>query len=359
MNLDSKKQFEKLDPHFVGKSIEYLPDQMRQVLKDSRLIKIPREYSQTSHIVVNGMGGSNIGSRIIKEAFHDQITKPLMIEPGYRVPAYVGKNTLYIISSYSGTTEEPLSTYRTAKKQGAKIMAITENSPKSKLLKLMLKENIPGVIFKPEYNPSNQPRMGLGYSIFGQLILIAKSGALTLKIKEMEEIISRLELWTRKLRVESFTKQNPAKKIALQLANKRPTIVAAEFLKGNIKALRNQMSESSKHLPNFLEIPELNHYAMEGLAYPVSRKKDSIFLFFDSGLYHPRIILRTAMTKQVIKKNKIAIISHGLKGKNKHLQSFELLQLGTWISYYLGIINQVDPIKIPYVDWFKEQLAKK
>ncbi len=356
MDLDNPKKIKALDPGRVGDSIELLPDQMRQVLADARLIKIPREFSRITHVVVNGMGGSNLGARLAQAVWSNEMKVPLLIEPGYDVPAYVGKNTLYLISSYSGTTEEPLSTYREARKRGAKIIALTEDSPKSRLKKMILKDDIPGYIFKPEFNPSGQPRMGIGYTAFGMLVLMARAGIFKIAVREMEEIIAKMEIWTRKLKPEEPVKLNQVKQLALKLKNKNAVLVSAGHLAGNVHIARNQLSESSKYFSSYLTLPELNHYSMEGLANPPANKKNLIFVFFDSKLYHPKIQRRALLTKQVIKKNGIEVLSHELKGKTRKEQGFEMLQFGEWLSYYLGMIYEVDPQKIPWVDWFKKQL---
>ena len=188
MQLNNLKQLKRLDKGKVGESISLLPNQVKQVLDDTRLIKIP-DSSKVSEIVVNGMGGSNLGAGIIKAVFSKELSVPLSIVPGYNVPKSVNKNTLYIISSYSGSTEEPLSAYSRAKKQGARIMAITSDNPKSKLARLMKKDNISGYIFKPIYNPSNQPRLGLGYSIFGMIIMLNKAGLLRIKTEEIKKLV--------------------------------------------------------------------------------------------------------------------------------------------------------------------------
>ncbi|MFH1822272.1 MAG: SIS domain-containing protein [Patescibacteria group bacterium] len=355
MNLDNHKIYQKLNKGQVAKSIELLPDQIRQVLGDARLIKIPSEYSKVTQIVVNGMGGSNLGAGIIKASLESEIKVPITITPGYRVPAFVNKNTLYLISSYSGSTEEPLSVYQEIKKRKAKIMAITSHG-QGKLEKLMLKDNIPGYIFKPEFNPSNQPRLGLGYSIFGTAVILAKSGLFKINVSEINDLIANLEIWSRELRPIVKTKTNEAKKIASAIYNKKPIIVGAEFLIGNLRTMRNQFCENSKNFASYLTLPELNHYALESLANPKSNINNLIFLFFDSKLYHPQIQKRSQLTKQVIKKNKIAVLNYELKSKTKFAQAFEMLQIGSWITYYLAILNQVNPAIIPWVDWFKKEL---
>lgn len=356
MNLDNLAQFKKIDNTGVGKAIELLPDQIREVLTDARLIKIPSSYAKVTNVVVSGMGGSNIGARILKYALADELKLPLLIEAGYEVPKYVNKNTLFIVSSYSGNTEEPLKALKKAKKQGAKIVAITSASQKNKLAKLMLKNNIPGYIYKTENNPSGQPRLGLGYTMFGTAVIMAKAGLFNISVRKIEHIIASMEIWTREFRPTTPTKNNQAKKIALELEKKNPVLIAAEFLRGNAMALRNQMSENSKHLPTFLFLPDLNHFAMEGLAFPKNRQSKEIFLFLDSQFYHPRVQKRSLLTKQVVKKNNIAIASIALCGQSKLEQNFEMLLLGTWITYYLGMLHKVDPVKIPWVDWFKKQL---
>ena len=96
---------------------------------------------------------------------------------------------------------------------------------------------------------------------------------------------------------------------------------------------------------------------MEGLVNPKANSRALAFLFFDSKLYHPRVQKRAALTKQVVRKNGIPAIAHELRGETALAQAYELLQLGSWLSYYLGMLYDVDPVKIPWVDWFKKKLA--
>jgi glucose/mannose-6-phosphate isomerase len=360
MILDNLSQTKRLDRGEVYKSIETLPDQVRQVLEDARLIKVPREFSAVkggiSQVVVNGMGASNLGAGVVKAVFADQIKLPISIVPGYAVPANVGKNTLYIISSYSGNTEEPLSVYREVKKRGAKIMAITSRG-KGKLEKLMIKENIPGYIYAPEFNPSGVPRIGLGYNVFGLAVMLAKAGLFKIKINEVKDIIASMEIWDRELRPLAPAKYNQAKLLAQEFYNKIPIAVGAEFLMGNLRVMRNQFCESGKNFAGYLTVPELNHYAMEGLSCPASNKKNLIFFFIDSDLYHPRVRKRVELTKKIVKKNRIKYIEHKLTSSTKLGQAFECLQLGMWVTYYLGILNKKNPATNPWVDWFKGKLG--
>lgn len=355
MNLDDQKIYKKLDTGQVAKSIESLAAQMKQVLDQAHLVKVPREYSQATQVVVNGMGGSNIGVWLVRSALSHKIKLPITIAPGYQVPAYVDKNTLYLLSSYSGNTEEVLSVYAEVKKRGAKILAICQDG-NNRLARLMLKDDIPGLIFKPEHNPSGQPRLGLGYSVLGVAVLLAKAGLFSLKEKELEEIIADLELADQELRPGVPVEINKAKQLALKLYGKIPVIVGAEFLAGNLQVLRNQLNETSKNFAAYLELPDMNHFALEGLAYPQSNRDNLAFLFFSSSLYHPRTRRRLKLTQAVVKKNKIKSIEYQPDGSSKLAQAFSLLQFGCWLTFYLAMLNGVNPVKIPWVDWFKKEL---
>lgn len=353
--LDNPDKIKKLDKNKVALSIESLHGQIRQVLAEARLIKIPHEYSRAKKIVVNGMGASNLGAGIVKAVFADKISAPIIIAPGYEVPVFVDADTLYIISSYSGNTEEPLFAYRQAKKQGAKIAAITAAAG-NLLKKIMIKDNIPGYIFKDEKNPSGIPRYGLGYSIFGMMIILAKAGFLKIKVKDIEKIIGDLEIWDHELRPNAPRGRNIAKQLAEKLYGRQTVAVAAEFLQGNLRALRNQFCETGKNFAGYLILPEFNHYAMEGLAHPKSNRQNLAFFFFDSNLYRPRVQKRSVFSKEVARKNKIKVVDYKLKGKTKLEQAFEMLQLGSWVTFYLAVLNGVNPGPNPWVDWFKKKL---
>jgi len=354
MNINSFNEIKSLDTGFVSESIDSLPFQIEQVIQDAKNLKIPDDYKNITQVVVSGMGGSNLGAGIIKSAMSEYLKVPLSIIAGYNVPSHVNEHTLYISSSYSGTTEETLYTYKQAKKQGAKMLIITAGG---NLGEIMEAENIPGFIINPTNNPSNQPRLALGYSIFGMLMLMSKAGLFEINKEETATIIKKLKKWNDLLTIKSQTPDNTAKVISEKMHNKQIIFVGSEFLTGNIRAMRNQTCENAKNFASYLILPDLNHFAMEGLTYPLTNKETIHFLFLNSHLYHPRIQKRNELTKKIVEKNKIQYSEITLTGTTKFEQAFETLQIGTWITYYLGILNEINPSEIPWVDLFKKELA--
>jgi glucose/mannose-6-phosphate isomerase len=341
-------------PNLILDSLKHLPEQFNDCLKQTANFRLPKNYRKINQIVVGGMGGSNLASRIAASVFSQELKLPLIINADYEVPAFINRDTLFIASSYSGTTEETLHAYGEAKKRQAKIAVLTAAGAGNRLAELAKKDGCPLLAYTAEANPSGQPRLGLGYALIGLLAILREANALKISSNNLSAAITKLANSGAKLVPEKSN--NLASKLADQVSGKNIIIVAGPFLAGSAHTLRNQFNETAKNLAAYLVLPEMNHYALEGLAHPASNKNDVVCLFFESSLYSPRVAKRLELTKQVVAKNKIKVVSTKLTSKNKLEQALEMLALGAWLSYYLALTNKVNPTTIPWVDWFKKEL---
>ncbi|HNW55649.1 MAG TPA: SIS domain-containing protein [bacterium] len=355
--LDNQTARLELDSHQVGQAIELLPEQLFQVITDFKNKASHKLLKPINKIVLNGMGGSNLGARLIASALADKLPAPLIIEPGYTVPNYIDEQTLYIVSSYSGTTEEPLSTVAEAMRRGAQLAAITADTAGNPLAKLARDNNWPAYIFTTENNPSGQPRLGLGYAIFGLLGLLGTLDIMPFDLSAAETIVKQLKETGRHWLPEVPTEENDAKQLALQLQNRQIWLIGPDKITGNLHILRNQINETSKNLANYLVIPELNHYAMEGLSYPTSVKETVAALSFKITGLNDRMAKRLELTDEVLEENGLPVFNYHTESTDSLGQALEILAFGGWLSYYLGLLNGVDPVKIPWVDLFKKKLA--
>lgn len=335
-------------------SLQKLPEQISSVIKDEKNFALNFSAGDIETIVINGMGGSNLGGYVIQSIFRDRLKIPLLIEPGYDVPGYVNSKTLYIISSYSGSTEEPIAAYKIAKRRGAMIIVLCSDNDSS-LKKLALRDNVAHYFFATSSNPSNQPRLGLGYGVSSLLMLFKKLNFLSIKDKDLEIIISQLK---RKNSILS-KKGNEAEQLAKKLVGHEALIIGGQLFEGNLRIMRNQWCETGKNFASYLVVPDMNHFSLEGLGKPVSNKKRLVAIEIQSSLYDAKIKKRLELTKEIIKRQGIKVVSYSPSGKTPLAQSFDLLQFGSWLTYYLSIQNHVDPLPVPWVDWFKKQLLTK
>ncbi len=356
INLDDKKNILKSQGgDAVLKSIDYLPHQLQQAFNESLKVNFPKNYQKLNNIVVCGMGGSRFPALIIKELFKDNLNIPIIINDDYLLPQFVNKNTLVILSSYSGTTEEVIASYQQAKEKKAKITAITSGGEIAKIIK---ENRCPGYIFNPIYNPSGQPRIGFGYSVGGLLGFLIKLKVLKLKKEIILDALKTLNQMINNFKIDVPRKDNPAKDLAIKIFQKYPYFVVAEFLTGWGNALANQTNETAKTISTFRVIPELNHHLMEGLKHPQAIRRLLVFVFFFSSFYSAPIQKRFKITQEVIEKNNIKTLWVDLKGNNPIEQVFYAMSLGGYLTMYLAALYQENPSIIPYVDYFKRRLKK-
>jgi glucose/mannose-6-phosphate isomerase len=80
-------------------------------LRESKAIAdkaIVSKSKDIQNIVISGLGGSGIGGTIVSELISDSCKIPVIINKDYSLPEFVNEHTLFIVSSYSGNTEETL-----------------------------------------------------------------------------------------------------------------------------------------------------------------------------------------------------------------------------------------------------------
>jgi len=154
------------------------------------------------------------------------------------------------------------------------------------------------------------------------------------------------------------TKNNPAKTVAIELKDRAVFCVASEHLVGVAHMLSNQINENGKQLADYYEIPELNHHLMEGLTYPKGLVRRFTVLMMDSELYHPHNQRRYELTAQVFEKQGAKVIEYQSGGGSRLEELGEVMQFGSFVSYYTSMLNRVNPKDIPFVDWFKAELKK-
>ncbi|MCG2692082.1 hypothetical protein L6272_04635, partial [Microgenomates group bacterium] len=162
-----------LDPSNLYQSIIDLTKQCQHAFAEANKINIsPQPIKQ---LIMSGMGGSLLAARVIESLYAQKLTVPLIKVNDYHLPSWADHGSLVICSSYSGTTEETVQTLKQAILKNCQIIVICGGGELETLAK---QHHLPMYKIDPVYNPSQQPRMAIGYSLIGHLVLIAKAGLL-------------------------------------------------------------------------------------------------------------------------------------------------------------------------------------
>jgi glucose/mannose-6-phosphate isomerase len=353
--LDNVDEMKKLDPSNVLGSIDLFPDQCLTAWNEASKVEFPQNYKQAANIVVCGMGGSRFTPKTIRELFFKEITVPYEIVDSYDLPGYVNEHSLVILSSYSGSTEEVISCGEQALEKKALLTGLAHGG---KVIDLLKSNNLPYYQFDAKANPCGQPRVGGGYLLMGHLAFLSSLGFLHISQNEVISAIEYAQIQAKTLNANVPTEKNSAKQLAILLKDKHPFLIAGEFLRGAVNGFANQINETAKMISDFRYIPELNHHLMEGLMRPDTLHQNGLFVFLNSSLYSEKIQKRFVISKDVVEKQHVSTHVIELMGKTKLAQVLELFTLSGHTTFYLAMLYDTDPVAVPWVDYFKAQLAK-
>lgn len=345
VDFNNLEEIKKIDPQNTLRSTELIPKQFETAWEQVNAITVPQSYREINKIVFCGMGASVYGALVFKALAGKEMPVPSEVVSDYFLPDYVDSNTLVVLTSYSGTTEEVLSCAQDAKAKKAKLLVLSKGGP---LEEFAADNNIPAYIFDGKLNPAGIPRLGNGYSILGLIGLLNKIGIFEIEEHEISNAILRLN--------EKFEDLKSQAQQDYQLfINKIPIIITAEHLSGNGQILRNQFNETSKTFSAYYLVPDLNHHLMEGLQFPLDAPL--YFLILNTKNFSGKIRQRIELTKEVVARNNRDIFEFSTSGQTVYDDFLETLQYGSFLTLYLALVYEQNPAVNPWVDYFKKKLA--
>ena len=348
--LDDPAFYPKIDTTDVRGRLRNFPLQCRDAWHQALAFKLPREYARVDRVVVAGVGGSAIGGDLLADLASLEESSPITVCRDYNMFPYVDENTLVLACSYSGNTEETLSAFRHAIARGAKIIAVTGGgalATEASQLGLPLLT----VGYKAE------PRNALGYSFIVPTVLLMKLGLIADKTRDFEEAVDVLERLVPELAEESALSHNPAKQIALELLDRFIIIYGAGIFSGVARRWKTQLNENSKVWAFFELLPEAHHNSVMGYSLPAGVKGQAFFILLRPGFLHPRMHHRYQVTQDLLEKESIPQRTIEGRGESALSQMLSVILLGDYASYYLALIQGVDPSPISNIDFIKKRLA--
>lgn len=342
MNLN--EDYKKLDSLGVETALQLFPEQILNSFEQSfsKAIKI----SDYDNIVVSGMGGSSNAGKIVKSYLnYSKFEKPLVIHNDYELPEFVNNKTLVILNSYSGNTEETLSSFVKAREKRCQVVGITTGG---KIKELIENGEIEGVVIDPKNtNSTNFPKTGLGVSLGALLGVLTSLKIIDLDKEQLSIYIAELKTIRESWNVKDF---------AENLHGFMSILLSAEPLFGALNAGRNAMCEISRNFTQFYDFPELNHVLIEALSKPEVTSKN-IYVFFESQFNNERVKLRYKITKDILDEQNLKHLTYNLKGSNVFVELLEFAHYCAWLGFYLSILDNTDPGPEPWILKLKSALA--
>ncbi len=345
-----EKSIELYDNSNMRKLLIEFPQQVENSVSIAESAKIKLKTSVIQNIIIAGLGGSAIGGDLIRTYLTPELKIPVTISRHYSLPRFVDKNSLVIVSSYSGNTEETIASYKDAVRKKAQVLCITSGGE----IEAMAKKYNHQVIKIPSGLP---PRAALGYSFFPILVSLIKLGFIKSRKNDIKETISYLNKYS-KIYKKLNADKNKSLYYAQKLYNHLPVIYSSTEIDSVNVRWRGQLCENSKILAFGHTIPEMNHNELVGWKVLKRDMENMVVVYLKDKADHDRIKLRMNIMNEIIKEYAAYYLEINSEGKSFLTRIFSLIYLGDWISYYLAIINGIDPTPVRVIDYLKTELSK-
>lgn len=340
--LDSPERMREVDESDMLAQIESFPEDLWQSLRSSV------DYSEKpDSVCICGMGGSAIGGEIIARYLESESETPISVVRGGDFPRWVDDRTLIMVISYSGNTDESLRMFRKAVRQGWEVIGITSGGV---LLQLCQEYDSKCVVVPKGY----QPRAALGH-LMGALASVIEEAKIANIASELERLISPLKDQVDELRIEIPSDQNVAKKIAMQLSGKVPVIYSTPMLSGATSRWQTQLNENAKMMAFCGIFPECNHNHL--VAWVEGGQRDNFIPVFIKGTRDSSNDLGIMdKTIDYLSESGIDPVIIWAKGRSEMHNVLSAIIMGDFVSYYLAMMKEVDPLPVKCIQELKSRL---
>lgn len=353
-SLDDINKVKAIDSGDMYNAILSFPDHLRVASKLNWEKEINRDdYRNIRNIVFCGMGGSAIGAELCRSLLLESAPCPMSVCRNYNLPGYVKSDSMVVGTSYSGNTEETLESFDQAVKRGCRVSAITTGG---KLGELAAEIGIAHMLLPG--NLGLQPRAALGFSFVPLMLLLEKAGFSSYTGDDFLSLADFLEKRNDAFALETDSGENRAKQLAQRLYGRIPIIYTGPERTDAVGIrLKGQISENAKMPAYCNQFPEFNHNELVGWKIIQSFREFLRVVILRDQDDHPRVAARMDIVRQLIEKQDVEVIELVSEGSNVLERVFSLIQLGDFVSYYLAILNNIDPTPVEVIENLKKELA--
>jgi len=338
-----------IKPNDMKNLVTHFPTLLNTLQIEPSILNTSRVFQKEglNGICFLGMGGSSIAGNYVRALLSNRSMIPISMVRDYVLPAYVDSKWVVIAVSYSGNTEETLSSLSIANELSARIIVITSGGK-------MAQEGEHPIIRLPK---GLQPRATLPVMLSAILpvaetlsgLEITLSGLEITEFQHLEEIlIKRSNTWKDWLL--------PPKELADSFIEKIPLFVGSSHLTPVAYRAKCQINENSKALAFHSELPESNHNEIESFAKTHGCSIMPVFL--RSDLESPEISRRFDVTHDIYLEMGLSPVNLLASGKTRLEEMLLLTHFLDTVSVELAELHGVDPVSVEKIEELKDQLGR-
>ena len=329
--IDSKKMFKVYDtcPNIAKESYE------QQFSKP--------EFDDIDHIVFAGMGGSGtvgdtFSSILSKNDIHTSVVK------GYLLPKTVDENTLVVVTSVSGNTQEPLLILENSKNSKAKFIVFSSGG--------MIKEYaLKNKINYQEIKMEHSPRASFPKYVFS--ILKTLESVIPVKKSDVFDAISKMEIIRKNIFSNNLNENNVALNLAKWITG-TPVLYYPWGLQSAAIRFKNSLQENSKLHAITEDVIEACHNGI--VSWERNSNMQPILIQGHDDYF--KTIERWKILKEFFNSKQIEYKEISSVEGNIISKIINLIYLLDYASIYHSVISGIDHSPVSGIDFIKERLSK-
>lgn len=318
----------------------------RQWQQLEEVFELQVETRAIKNVVLGGMGGSAL-SALVAQSWPGEAV-PFVVCRDYDIPSFVGPETLFIASSYSGNTEETVSALEQAGNTGAAIVVIASGG---KLEQIATERGYPFLRLPGGF----QPRHVVFASLKALLTIFDAYGITKNTAHELAEKAEWIKGVIAQWVPTVATSQNKAKEIALELMGKSVVVYAGPKLSSAAYKWKISFNENAKQVAWWNQYSEFNHNEFMGWTQQPEHKPYAV-IDLRSNLEHPQIQKRFVISAKLLSGKRPAPIVVEAQGETLLEQLLSTIVLGDFVTLYLALLNGINPTPVDLIEKLKHEL---
>jgi glucose/mannose-6-phosphate isomerase len=334
MNLEDLDYFKAVDSQNCLGRLEALPDEILAAWRQAQTRSLPEMYRSVSNVVIAGMGAGLLGGALAQTLAVPESRAPILVQPGYTLPAFARTQTLVIMLSASADSEAALSMCEAALAHEARLLIITEEMN----LALLAEQR-----HVPIWHLAGREGAEAGVFLAVTLAVLAKLGFIADKAGEMTEATAAMRAQQTRLRAETPVRDNPAKRLAGQLMNRLPMVIAAGFLTPVAYSWQRQINLLARASCQAETLAGGHDHISAGTQCPEALTSKIMALFLSSTYDQPSDRQRAEATRQACLAAGYNVDTVQAAGPSPLAHLLTALDYGSYVAYYLAMCYGVNP----------------
>ena len=207
-------------------------------------------------------------------------------------------------------------------------------------------------------NAPGEPRSAVGYNMMLLTALLDRIGAVSISDEDVTAAVEAAASMVLQVGIETPSSTNPAKSLAVDLLGRLTLVYGGGLFSGMALRWKSQINENGKSWAFAEELPELLHNSVESFRGGPEIRQRTTALILKPNQPEPRLERRYTVLAEMLDRAEIQNRTFtGVQG-GPLTQLLSMIVLGDYVSYYMGLLNGINPSETPSINLSKERLSR-